>query len=140
MKIVNAGRRIVLCLAALSLVISVVPVALATPVPAMQKTGGVRGVNGQILRVTVKLNRKTLKNVSAAISITTADGTAVVSGVTSKAGMYATPLDVGTYTVTATTTKYTATGNVTAEQSTNPAVLILNLELKSSAPAPTTTP
>lgn len=139
MKMFNAGRRIVLLLAAFGLVMSVVPAALAAPAAAIQDTGGVRGENGQILRVTVKLNGKALKNVTAAITITTGDGKAVVSGVTSKAGTYAAPLDAGTYNVTATTTKYTATGSVTIEKSTSPAVLILNLELK-TASAPTTTP
>lgn len=131
MKIFNAGRRIVACLVALGLAVSIVSVAAAAPVASgMQTPGGVRGDNGQHLRVTVKLNGKPLMNVVAAVAITAADGTAVVTGVTSKRGVYSTALDAGTYTVTATTTHYTATGSVTIVQSISPAMLTLDLTLK----------
>jgi hypothetical protein len=135
MKIFNAGRRTVVCLIAFGLCFSIIPIAsAATLAAAMQKPGGVRGDKGQTLRVLVNLNGVLLKNVAATVSITAADGTVVVSGMTSKSGAYSTALDAGTYTVTVTTTHYTATQSVTIVESTSPEVVTVKLTAKAARP------
>jgi hypothetical protein len=129
MKMFNAGRRTVVCLVALGLGLSLVSVASAARTAgAMQQTGGVRGDNGQILKVVVNLNGSMLKNVPAAVSITTPDGTPVITGKTSMGGTYSTPLDVGTYNVTVTTTHFSSTQSITIVQSTSPAVMTVDLK------------
>jgi hypothetical protein len=95
------------------------------------KPGGVRGDQGQTLRVIVKLKGQTLKNVAATIKITGSDQQGTVTGTTSMKGVYSVALNPGTYTVTATTAHYTASGNITIVASTNPAILTLNLAPKS---------
>ena len=140
MNVFNEVRRKFVCLVALGLAVCLIPSALAAPgAGPMQTRGGVRGDNGQTLRITVKLGEKPLVNLKVAIKITTADGTVVASGTTSNNGVYSTALDAGTYTVTTTTARYTGTGNVTIEQSTSPAMLTIHLEKKAAAPAPATT-
>jgi hypothetical protein len=134
MNVINAGRRMVVCLIALGLVMSVVTVAEgATFTGAFQKQGGVRmhGSAGQTVRVTVMLNGKILTSAGAAVTVTASNGATVTSGHTT-GGWFSTPLDAGTYTVTATTLHYTATGSVTTEQSTSTAALTLNLVPKTA--------
>jgi hypothetical protein len=133
MKIFNAGRRTVVCLIALGLGLNVVSAASAARSSrAIQQTGGVRGDNGQTLKVVVNLNGASLRNVTAAVTITAADGTPVVTGVTSAAGVYSIPLNVGTYNVTVTTTHYSSTQSITIVQSITPAVMTMNLKPKVS--------
>ena len=95
------------------------------------KPGGVRGDQGQTLRVIVKLKGQTLTHVAATIKITGSDQQGTVSGTTSMKGVYSVALNPGTYTVTATTARYTASGDITIVASTNPAILTLNLAPKS---------
>ena len=103
---------------------------------ALQTPGGVRGDNGQTLRVTVKLMGIHLSDLAAKVTITDTNGKVITSGTTSKAGVFSTALDAGTYTVTATTDAFTGTGSVTIESSTSPALLTINLEQKTQTPAP----
>ena len=95
------------------------------------KPGGVRGDQGQTLRVIVKLKGQTLMHVAAAIKITGSDQQGTVTGKTSTKGVYSVALNPGTYTVTATTAHDTASGDITIVASTNPAILTLNLAPKS---------
>lgn len=136
MNVPTAVRRFVASLAAFGLLLILIPAAAAAPSSsALQDTGGVRGANGQTLRVTVKLMGIHLSDLAAKVTITDAGGKVIASGTTNKAGTYSTALDAGTYTVTATTDAFTGTDSVTIESSTSPALLTINLEQKSQPPA-----
>ena len=141
MNVFNAVRRTVVCLVALGLVMSIAPVASGAPMrSALQTPGGVRGANGQPLRVTVKLGEKPLVHVKIAIKITAADGTVVVAaGTAFKNAVYSTPLDAGTYTVTVTTAHYTGSSSVTIVHSISPALLTIHLEKQTAAASAATT-
>ena len=135
MIIPNLGRKALVPLFALLVFVSITHVAFAAPSPQDSK-GGVRSADGQTLRVTVLLNGKPWAK--AAVVITKADGTPAVSGVTGGNGTYTTTsLDAGVFTVTASTTHYTATGNITLVKSAETAFLKLTLAKKPAAtPAP----
>lgn len=139
MNVPTAVRKFVASLAAFGLLLILLPAAVAAPLATaaspLQDTGGVRGANGQTLRVTVKLMAIHLTDLAAKVTITDADGKVVTSGTTNKVGIYSTALNAGTYTVTATTDAFTGTDSVTIESSTSPALLTINLEQKSQPPA-----
>ncbi len=138
MTIPNLLRKALTAIFALLVFVSVSNVALAAPIPQQSK-GGMRGmssVDGQTLRVTVILNGKPWAK--ASVVITKADGSPAVSGMTSANGTFTTTsLVAGTFTVTASTVHYTATGNVTLVKSNEMAFLKLTLAKKPTAPAPT---
>ena len=126
MKNFVASRRSLLSIFAFSLVLSFFGVALATPPTGMQKQAGTgRPDNGQVLRVTVKFAGKLQRG--ARVKVSAGDDSIAASGVTGKTGTYITTLAAGTYTVTATSPKGTATSPVTLVQSTDPALITLTL-------------
>ncbi len=136
MKIPNSGRKALLALVALLVFASVSTFAIAAPAPQDSK-GGVRADDGQPLRVTVLLNGKPWAK--AAVVITKADGTPAVSGVTATNGTYTTnSLSAGVFSVSASTTHYSASSNITLVKSTETAFLKLTLAKKPTA-VPVTT-
>jgi hypothetical protein len=128
MNAFNARRRTAVFLVAFGLWMTVPRVAAAAPSP-MQKTGGVRTAmasnSGQTLLVTVTLDGKPVANATVAVRSST--GVAVASGTTSNEGLFSIPLEVGSYTVTATSAAYVATSNVTIMQSESPMAMTLTL-------------
>jgi hypothetical protein len=126
MKLRAPLHRSAAVLALTLLTLNICGSALAAPPQKGTNTGGVgRGDNGQLLRVTVTLNGKLQPGVRVKVAVS--DGSVVVSGLTAKNGTYIAPLDAGDYTVSATTSKGTATSPVTIVKSTDPALISLAL-------------
>jgi hypothetical protein len=114
--------------AALGLVLCAFTVAFAQVQANTQSGGGHGGVgrqgDGQPLRVMVMHNGAPVANAHVVISVS--DGSVVLRGVTKATGVFVTTsLDTGTYTVTATKVKASASSPVTIAQSTDPAVVSL---------------
>jgi hypothetical protein len=126
MKNFAASRRFLLSIITLGLELSFFGVALAAPPTGMQKQAGTgRPDNGQVLRVTVKFAGKLQPGVD--VKVSAGDNSVAATGKTGKTGTYITTLGAGTYTVTATSTKGTASSPVTIVQSTDPALITLTL-------------